>query len=164
MLATVNPNRLDDTSGLRGLCAAGVAFLAAVATLRTLRRAGWFATRPEPDLRGLLDLVALATVCDVMPLTGVNRALVAQGLKVMGQAGAARHCRPAGGGLTPRTSLPRPRRWDGRWGRGSMPPGGSTRLILGLRLLLTEDVVEARALAIAAGRRSTGSARSWRRR
>ena len=83
VLATVNPNRLDDVSGLRGLCAAGVAFMAAVAVLRVLRRSGWFAGRPEPDLRALLDLVALATVCDVMPLLGVNRAFVGQGLKIL---------------------------------------------------------------------------------
>ena len=85
----MNPNRLDDTSGLKGLCAAGVAFLTAVATVRELRRRGVFAGRAEPDLIALLDLVALATVCDVMPLTGVNRALVCQGLKVM-----ARRARP----------------------------------------------------------------------
>jgi single-stranded-DNA-specific exonuclease len=88
VLATVNPNRLDDTSGLRHLCAAGVAFMTAIATLRALRRRGFFASRPEPDLRNLLDLVALATVCDVMPLVGLNRALVTQGLKIM--AGRAR--------------------------------------------------------------------------
>ena len=83
VLATVNPNRLDDSSGLSLLCAAAIAFLAAVATVRTLRRREFFATRREPDLMALLDLVALATVCDVMPLTGVNRALVCQGLKVL---------------------------------------------------------------------------------
>ena len=89
IVATVNPNRLDCTSGLSSLCAAAVAFLAAVATVRALRRQGFFNARKEPDLIGLLDLVALATVCDVMPLTGVNRALVCQGLKVM-----ARRARP----------------------------------------------------------------------
>jgi len=83
VLATVNPNRLDDSSGLGMLCAASVAFLTVVATARALRRRGFFAARPAPDLMALLDLVALATVCDVMPLTGVNRALVCQGLKVM---------------------------------------------------------------------------------
>ena len=88
--ATVNPNRLDDKSGLNHLCAAGVAFLTAIATVRALRRMGFFASRTEPDLLGLLDLVALATVCDVMPLTGVNRAFVCQGLKVM-----TRRARPA---------------------------------------------------------------------
>jgi single-stranded-DNA-specific exonuclease len=85
--AAVNPNRLDCGSGLRHLCAAAVAFMAAVATLRTLRKSGHFATGGEPDLRELLDLVALATVCDVMPLTGLNRAFVAQGLKVMARGG-----------------------------------------------------------------------------
>ena len=79
ILATVNPNRLDCTSGLRHLCAAAVTFLTAIATLRTLRQAGHFAARPEPDLMAMLDLVALATICDVMPLTGLNRAFVAQG-------------------------------------------------------------------------------------
>ena len=89
ILATVNPNRLDDISGLGMLCAAGVAFLTVIATVRALRRLGHFAAGAEPDLMGLLDLVALATVCDVMPLTGVNRAFVCQGLKVM-----ARRARP----------------------------------------------------------------------
>ena len=85
VVATVNPNRLDCGSGLRFLCAAGVAFLTAVAAVRLLRRTGFFAARAEPDLLGLLDLVALATVCDVMPLTGLNRAFVTQGLKVIGR-------------------------------------------------------------------------------
>ena len=83
IIATVNPNRLDCPSGQRMLCAASVAFLTAIATVRTLRRSGYFDTRPAPDLMGLLDMVALATVCDVMPIIGVNRALVTQGLKVL---------------------------------------------------------------------------------
>ena len=62
VLATVNPNRLDCGSGLGHVCAAAVAFLTAVALVRALRRAGHFHGRAEPDLRGLLDLVALATV------------------------------------------------------------------------------------------------------
>ncbi len=85
VLATVNPNRLDDTSGLGGVCATAIAFLAAVALVRALRKGGFFAQRREPDLLASLDLVALATVCDVMPLVGLNRALVAQGLRVLGQ-------------------------------------------------------------------------------
>ena len=86
--AVVNPNRLDEAAGFGQLAAVGVAFLLAVAVNRALRRAGWFNhARPEPDLRQLLDLVALGTICDVVPLTGVNRALVTQGLKIM--AGAA---------------------------------------------------------------------------
>ncbi len=125
--AAVNPNRpnrLDDESGLRHLCAAAVAFLAGVATLRTLRRRGFFAARAEPDLRTYLDLVALATVCDVMPLTGLNRALVAQGLKVMARrerAGLAALLDDAAGRIH--------------------------EADLGLRLLIEDDPVEARAMA-----------------
>lgn len=86
-VAMVNPNRLDDTSGLGHLAACGVVFMTMVAVLRQLRQSGWFVDRPAPDLMGLLDLVALGTVCDVVPLTGLNRALVTQGLKVMGGMG-----------------------------------------------------------------------------
>lgn len=143
--AVVNPNRLDDESGLRHVCAATVAFLTAVATLRSLRRAGHFGREPEPDLRRLLDLVALATVCDVMPLTGVNRALVTQGLKVLARRdrpGLAALLEVAGArdvlsahtlGFTigPRINA---------GGRIAAPD-------LGLRLLLEEDPIEARAMA-----------------
>jgi len=81
--AIVNPNRLDETSLHGSLAAVGVAFLLVVAVNRALRQAGWYSGgRAEPDLLGWLDLVALGTVCDVVPLTGVNRALVAQGIKV----------------------------------------------------------------------------------
>ncbi len=89
--AVINPNRLDDLSGQGRLAAAGVTFLLLVATVRVLRTAGWYGDgRPEPDLLAWLDLVALATVCDVVPLQGLNRAFVAQGLRVM------RHRRNAG--------------------------------------------------------------------
>jgi len=81
--AVVNPNRLDETGVHGQLAAVGVAFLVAVAVNRALRAAGWYVARPEPDLLQWLDLVALGTICDVVPLTGINRALVAQGLKVM---------------------------------------------------------------------------------
>ena len=81
--ALVNPNRLDDLSGLSHLCAAGVVFLTLVALNRRLRAAGHFATMPEPRLTDGLDLVALATVADVVPLVGLNRAFVVQGLTVM---------------------------------------------------------------------------------
>ncbi len=86
-VAVVNPNRLDDESGLGQLAAVGVTFLLLVALNRALRERGWYAKagKREPDLLGLLDLVALGTVCDVVPLTGLNRAFVSQGLKVMGQ-------------------------------------------------------------------------------
>ncbi|WP_297103749.1 single-stranded-DNA-specific exonuclease RecJ [uncultured Devosia sp.] len=77
--ALVNPNRPDDISGLGYLCAAGVTFMVLVAVNRTLRNRG---DTGLPDLLGLLDLVALATVCDVVPLTGLNRAFVVRGLEV----------------------------------------------------------------------------------
>jgi single-stranded-DNA-specific exonuclease len=83
-VAVVNPNRQDDVSGLGHLCAAGVAFLVLVATTRELRRRGFYANgTTEPDLMAELDLVALATVADVVPLVGLNRAYVMQGLQVM---------------------------------------------------------------------------------
>src|SRR5262245_5221097 len=85
-VAVVNPNRLDEASTHRNLAAVGVVYLLVIATNRALRRRGWFgATRPEPDLLQWLDLVALGTICDVVALTGLNRALAAQGLKVMGR-------------------------------------------------------------------------------
>lgn len=81
-LAVVNPNRQDESGELGHLCAAGVVFLMLVEARRQLRDAG---TGPGPDLMAMLDLVALATVADVAPLVGVNRALVRQGLKVLAQ-------------------------------------------------------------------------------
>jgi len=82
--AVVNPNRQDDMSGQGHLCAAGVVFLVLVATLTELRRRGVYAADlTPPDLLMELDIVALATVCDVVPLTGVNRAFVTKGLQVM---------------------------------------------------------------------------------
>nr|WP_305123371.1 single-stranded-DNA-specific exonuclease RecJ [Roseomonas sp. GC11] len=143
--AAVNPNRLDCGSGLRNLCAAAVSFMAAVATLRALRRAGFFEGRAEPNLLGLLDLVALATVCDVMPLTGLNRAFVTQGLKVMArgeragiaallevaQARDAPSAYTLGFLLGPRINA------SGRIGEPD----------LGLRLLACDDPVEARVMA-----------------
>lgn len=82
--AVVNPNRQDDLSGLGQLCAAGVTFLVLVATTRELRNRGHYtADLPAPDLLSLLDIVALATICDVVPLTGLNRAYVVKGLQVM---------------------------------------------------------------------------------
>lgn len=82
--AVVNPNRQDDISGQGHLCAAGVVFLVLVALQRELRRRGFYSNgHPEPRLLQDLDIVALATVCDVVPLKGINRAFVTQGLKVM---------------------------------------------------------------------------------
>ncbi len=145
VLATVNPNRLDDASGLGMLCAAGVAFLAAAATLRVLRRQGIFKLRSEPDLRDLLDLVALATVCDVMPLQGFNRALVCQGLKVM-----ARRARP---GLVALMDAAQARDRPSAMSCGFLlgprinAGGRIGEADMGLRLLLEEDEVQARSLA-----------------
>jgi single-stranded-DNA-specific exonuclease len=80
----VNPNRQDDLSGLGQLCAAGVVFMTLVAVQRLLRERGFFsAARPPPDLLAGLDLVALATIADVAPLTGLNRAFVNKGLALM---------------------------------------------------------------------------------
>ncbi len=143
--ATVNPNRLDDTSGLRNLCAAGVAFMTAIATVRTLRRQNFFAARPEPDLRSLLDLVALATVCDVMPLIGLNRALVTQGLKLM-----ATRVRPGVAALLDVAAVrDRPSAMTCGFALGPRINAGGriSESDLGLRLLLCEDPLEARALA-----------------
>ena len=86
--ALVNPNRPDDLSGLGYLAAVGVTFMAIVAVNRELRRRGWYGeTRREPDLMRWLDLVALGTVCDVVPLVGLNRAFVVRGLAILRQAG-----------------------------------------------------------------------------
>ncbi|MET2826473.1 single-stranded-DNA-specific exonuclease RecJ [Mesorhizobium shangrilense] len=82
-IAVVNPNREDDLSGQGHLCAAGVVFLTLVQTAKILR--GRLTDEPPPDLLSMLDLVALATVCDVVPLTGVNRAFVVKGLQVARQ-------------------------------------------------------------------------------
>jgi len=145
ILATVNPNRLDDRSGLTHLCAAGVSFLTAIATVRALRRVGFFSGRSEPNLMALLDLVALATVCDVMPLTGVNRAFVCQGLKVM-----ARRSRPGIAALLDVTQA-REKLNASTCGYALGPRinagGRISEADLGLRLLLSEDRVEALILA-----------------
>ena len=84
--ALVNPNRQDDLSGLGHLCAGGVVFMTLVATLRELRtRNHYNDDLSPPDLLSWLDLVALATVCDVVPLKGLNRSFVVKGLQVMAQ-------------------------------------------------------------------------------
>ncbi|MCB5424372.1 single-stranded-DNA-specific exonuclease RecJ [Altererythrobacter sp. CC-YST694] len=146
--ALVNPNRLDesDIGAAHGhLAAVGVAFLLAIATIRTLRECGYFESRREPDLFALLDLVALGTVADVAALHGLNRALVAQGLKVMARRenigmaalidasrlNRAPTCSDLGFALGPRINA------GGRVGEST----------LGVRLLTTQDPDEARAIA-----------------
>ena len=143
--ATVNPNRPDDISGQTNLSAAGVAYLAVVALNRRLRDLGYFETRAEPNLMGLLDLAALGLVCDVMEMTGLTRAIVAQGLKVLEAGGniglAALSARAGAKGrastyhlgflLGPRINA------AGRIGHAR----------LAFELLTTDDTVRARALA-----------------
>ncbi|WP_225207214.1 single-stranded-DNA-specific exonuclease RecJ [Novosphingobium huizhouense] len=147
--ALVNPNRLDelDDAAAHGhLAAVGVAFLLAIATVRTLRARGWFERRAAPDLLALLDLVALGTVADVAQLKGLNRALVAQGLKVMARRenvglaalidasrlNRAPTCSDLGFALGPRINA------AGRIGDSS----------LGVRLLTTTDADEAHDIAV----------------
>lgn len=82
--AVINPNRQDDTSGFGYLCAAGVTMIFIATVNRVLRTRGFYGdSRPEPNMLQWLELVALATVCDVVPLIGLNRAYVGQGLKIM---------------------------------------------------------------------------------
>ena len=142
--ALVNPNRPDCRSGQGHLAAAGVAFVLLAALNREARRRGLF-TGPEPDLRNWLDLAAMGAVCDVTQLTGFNRALAAQGLRVMSSWGnpglkalmeVAKATGPAsvfhvGFLLGPRINA------GGRIGRSD----------LGARLLSTDDPLEAAALA-----------------
>lgn len=151
--AVVNPNRLDepgpegDPHGLRCLAAVGVTFLLVVALNRVLRQAGWYgeSLRPEPDLMQWLDLVALGTVCDVVPLTGLNRALVAQGLKVM--------ARRRNAGLTALCDVTRLNEAPDTFHTGFMlgprvNAGGRVgEAGLGAQLLSTDDPDEAAAMA-----------------
>jgi single-stranded-DNA-specific exonuclease len=141
--AIVNPNREDDLSGQGHLCAAGVVFLALVQTAKILREK--LPGTERPDLLNLLDLVALGTVCDVVPLTGVNRAFVVKGLQVVRQqknAGLVALAQVARIGepvspfhlaflIGPRINA------GGRIGDAA----------LGSRLLATDDAVEARTIA-----------------
>jgi single-stranded-DNA-specific exonuclease len=144
--AVVNPNRLDEQSPHRQLAAVGVTFLLAIAINRVLRQAGWYAGRPEPDLLDLLDLVALGTVCDVVPLTGLNRALVAQGLKVLAQRRKV--------GLIALAEVARLEQRCGAYHLGfifgpRVNAGGRVGAAdLGTRLLTTDDPLEARAIAL----------------
>ncbi|HSD35462.1 MAG TPA: DHH family phosphoesterase, partial [Alphaproteobacteria bacterium] len=144
--AVVNPNRLDEGGSLRQLAAVGVAFLLVVAVNRALRRSGWWSQpRPEPDLLQYLDLVALGTVCDVVPLTGLNRALVAQGLRVLARRGST--------GLAALADAARLKERPGTYHCGFLlgprvNAGGRVGdADLGVRLLTAEDPGEAAALA-----------------
>ncbi len=140
-VAVVNPNRQDEDGALGHLCAAGVVFLALVELNRRLREGG----RPAPDLIAALDLVALATVADVAPLTGLNRAFVRQGLKVM-----ARRTRPGLVALGDVARLDRPpTSYHLGYVLGPRVNAGGRigAADLGARLLATTDPAEAMALA-----------------
>ncbi len=144
-VAVVNPNRLDESGELGQLAACGVTFLVLVALNRELRRRGWFQNRPEPDLRALLDLVALGTVCDVVPLAGLNRAYVSQGIRVMasrGNPGLA-----ALGDVARLDRRPDPYHLGFVLGPRINAGGRVGRADLGARLLSTDDPVEASTLA-----------------
>ena len=143
--ALINPRRADDDSGLGHLAAVGVTFMLLVGLNRTLRQQGFFAQRDEPKLTDFLDLVALGTVCDVVPLQGLNRAFVRQGLAVMGQ-----------GQNIGIQALGRVARAEGRWGTYQLGfqlgprvnAGGRVgQSDLGVRLLSTGDAQEAAGLA-----------------
>ncbi|KJV69428.1 single-stranded-DNA-specific exonuclease RecJ [Candidatus Neoehrlichia procyonis] len=82
-VAVINPNRLDESSSHTNLAAVGVSFLMVVALHKTLKQKGFFKDKQEPNLLDYLDLVALGTICDVMPITELNRVFIKQGLKVM---------------------------------------------------------------------------------
>ena len=143
--AVVNPNRLDETSPHRQLAAVGVAFLLVVAANRALREAGWYRQHSEPDLMQWLDLVALGTVCDVVPLTGINRALVTQGLKVM-----ARRANPGLKALADSARLDeRPNAYHLGFLLGPRVNAGGRvgEADLGARLLTTSDPADAADLA-----------------
>ncbi|MGR3321744.1 MAG: single-stranded-DNA-specific exonuclease RecJ [Pseudooceanicola sp.] len=140
-VACVNPNRQDESGDLAHLCAAAVVFLMLVEANRQLREAG----KAGPDLMSMLDLVALATVADVAPLIGVNRALVRQGLRVM-----ARRERP---GLAALADIGRLNTAPAAYHLGyvlgpRINAGGRVgKADLGARLLSTNDPAEAKAMA-----------------
>ncbi len=140
-LAIVNPNRQDEDGSLAHLCAAGVVFLLLVEANRRLKSQG----QQAPDLMALLDLVALATVADVAPLTGLNRAFVRQGLKVM-----ARRDRPGLRALADVARMdqaPTPYALGFLLGPRVNAGGRIGQADLGARLLATNDEMEASRIA-----------------
>ncbi|MBS9477862.1 single-stranded-DNA-specific exonuclease RecJ [Ancylobacter radicis] len=144
--ALVNPNRADDLSGLGHLCAVGLVFVTAVGLVRELRQRGfWTDARPAPDLLSFLDIVALGTVADVVPLTGLNRAFVTKGLIVLRQ-----RLRP---GLTALMDAARlsgpPKAWHLGFLLGPRINAGGRigDAALGTKLLLARDPIEAAVIA-----------------
>jgi single-stranded-DNA-specific exonuclease len=143
--ALVDPNREDDLSGLGYLCAAGVTFMALVALNRALRASGFWTGGKGPDLTASLDLVALATVADVVPLIGLNRAFVVKGLAIMRERrrpGLAALFDIAGA-----DGPPRPYHLGFMIGPRINAGGRIGDAGLGVRLLTTTDDIEARAIA-----------------
>jgi single-stranded-DNA-specific exonuclease len=145
-IAVVNPNRLDDLSRLGHLAAVGLVFMTLVAVNRALRARGfWTPQRPEPDLLGLLSIVALGTVADVVPLRGLNRAFVAKGLIAM-----RRRDHP---GLTALADAARltgpPEPWHLGFMLGPRINAGGRigRADLGARLLIEDDPTECARIA-----------------
>ena len=145
-VAIVNPNRADDLSGLGHLAAVGLVFITLVALTRELRRQNfWTGSRSEPDLLSLLHLVALGTVADVVPLTGLNRAYVAKGLIALRRRDQV--------GLTALMDAARltgpPEAWHLGFLLGPRINAGGRigRADLGVRLLLEEDPSEAARIA-----------------
>jgi single-stranded-DNA-specific exonuclease len=145
-LAVINPNRLDDLSGLGELAAVGLVFMTVVALNRELRMRGfWTPQRAEPDLLGFLDLVALGTVADVVPLKGLNRAFVAKGLIALR--------RRANPGLTALMDVARlngpPEPWHLGFLLGPRINAGGRigRATLGVDLLMHDDPSECARLA-----------------
>lgn len=143
--AVVNPNRQDDVSGQGMLCAAGVVFLVLAATTRELRRRGYYQQLREPDLLSLLDLVGLATVADVVPLTGLNRAYVKKGLAVMrARENVGLTALADAAGLT---TPPTPYHLGFILGPRINAGGRIGNAALGATLLSTADAVEAQKIA-----------------
>ncbi|HEY5337672.1 MAG TPA: single-stranded-DNA-specific exonuclease RecJ [Rhizomicrobium sp.] len=146
--AQVNPNQPGDTSGLGYVCAAGVTFLFLVALNRALRENGWYAANgvAEPDLRDYVDLVGLATICDVVPLVGVNRAFVRAGL-----ARLSTLARPGLAALAAvaKTSAPfTPYHLGFAFGPRINAGGRIGKCSLGVELLSTTDATEAEDIAL----------------
>ena len=142
----VNPNRLDDLSELGHLAAVGLVFLAVVAVNRVLRLRGfWNEARPEPDLLSMLDVVALGTVADVVPLKGLNRAFVSKGLIALRRRESP--------GLTALMDAARlsgpPEPWHLGFLLGPRINAGGRigRADLGVRLLMEDDPIEAARIA-----------------
>jgi single-stranded-DNA-specific exonuclease len=153
-VAVVNPNRRDDLSGLGHLAAVGLTFMTVVAVTRELRRRGFWSTeRPEPDLLGFLDLVALGTVADVAPLKGLNRAFVAKGLLALRRR--ERAGQTALMDVARLTGPPEPWHLGFLLGPRINAGGRIGRADLGVRLLMSEDPIEAAQIAAELDRLNT---------